>query len=618
MFARLKRLTLLMTLALTLVACSSDDDPAAPGGGGGGSGTGELAKVLDDAGAFQEFETSYNETETEEFDGGNDQYFCTRKQVDLTEGYSTFPQFDPNSQVIFPGNLLQGNTLDNATPSGIPVSRGPGRIVMTLVNGNTGSVTRELPEVGLGAVYDAMNDIIGNSPDNLPARTTYAMERISSREQLGVSIRAEYESIGTEVQGSFDYDSDVKYNRFLVKLTQSYYTIVFEQPTDTGDFFGPGVTTQQLSQYVGPGNPAAYVSSVTYGRIFYLLIQSTDSVQEIEASVEASFEGGVSSGSIEGDVKYVSELSEVKIGGYAIGGDSQLANRALLGNFDDLVAFIEQGGTITTGQPISYTVNAANDPAKQLKVKVATSYDIVDCTPIGASLDNGVAWYRSDHGVSTRSWYGTQAVTRWADLLGNSDNDATVPFGGPDVAAQHNGAVSFQFHAAEMTGNMRIPGQDLRNTDYTIFAVVQRLGLPPGDNTPVYWMWGEHDQAGRVLRIGFPDANTISVSHGEGLDLAAPTLNTVAGRYQVFTIRFSQEEGLSIYVNGLLQGSDPSIRTPLELFSGARIGVADINGNSGGVGYGTTDMLDLQIYGMAVTETQRLYVEDSLMSRYGI
>ena len=119
-----------------------------------------------------------------------------------------------------------------------------------------------------------------------------------------------------------------------------------------------------------------------------------------------------------------------------------------MGDFDDLVTFIEQGGTITTGQPISYTVNAANDPAKQLKVKVATSYDIVDCTPIGESLDNGVVWYRSDHGVTHKPWFGTSAVTRWADLLGNSANDATVPFGGPDVGAKYTGGtVSFQYHS---------------------------------------------------------------------------------------------------------------------------------------------------------------------------
>jgi len=243
------------------------------------------------------------------------------------------PILDPNTQVIFPGNLLQGNTLNNATPSGIPVERGPGTVVITLVNGAS-SASRELDVVGLSNVYDAMNEIIADNPGDLPARTTYSMERITSRQQLGVALRAEYSNLTTDVQGAFSYNEDVSYNRYLVRLTQSYYTIAFEAPTDPSLFFGEGVTADQLSNYVQPGNPAAYVSSVTYGRVFYLLIQSTDSYQEMRASIDASFNGAVASGSIGGDVKYVSELSSVQIGGYAIGGNSNQAAAALTGDFE--------------------------------------------------------------------------------------------------------------------------------------------------------------------------------------------------------------------------------------------------------------------------------------------
>ncbi len=217
-----------------------------------------LEDILISAGSFEDFEETYTESEAVEFEesSGNDQYFCTRKTVSLTEGYSDYPQFDPNTQVIFPGNLLQGNTLDLATPSGIPVDRGPGTVVITLVNG-AASASRQLEVVSLGSVYDAMNEIIADNPGDLPARTTYSMEQISSREQLGMALRAEYSNFSTDVKGSFNYNSDVSYNRFLVRLTQSYYTIAFEAPTDLSQFFGNGVTAEQLSQYIKPGNPAA-------------------------------------------------------------------------------------------------------------------------------------------------------------------------------------------------------------------------------------------------------------------------------------------------------------------------------------------------------------------------
>ncbi|TVQ83599.1 MAG: hypothetical protein EA393_15430 [Bacteroidetes bacterium] len=622
-----KKISYLTMLAITSAililfgGCEKDDDAKNQ------EDRGVLAEILMNAGSFEDFDDFYNETEPEEFEeySENDLYFCTRTTVSLTQGYSNFPQFDPNTQVIFPGNLLQGNTLDNATPSGIPVERGPGTVVITLVNG-AASASRQLDVVGLGSVYDAMNEIIADNPGDLPARTTYSMERISSREQLGVALRAEFSSLTTDVQASFNFNSDVSYNRFLVRLTQSYYTIAFEAPTDPSQFFGENVTAEQLSQYVQPGNPAAYVSSVTYGRVFYLLIQSTDSFQEMRASIDASFNGAVASGSIGGDVKYVSELSSVQISGYAIGGNSSQAAAALTGDFDALRTFIEEGGTITTGQPLSYTVNAANDPAQQLKVKVATEYDIIDCAPLSDALFDGVAWYRGNIGVEWEDFLGGLGITRWQDLFGaqNNDNsrDAVVPFGGPAYAGLWNdgnpagGRVpDFQFQANSFTGRMRVPGTPLRNTDYTIAAIVSRSGVPPSDDTPVYWFWGDSSAEGRGIRIGFDNSNTVSISHGGAAQVTAP-LDKDLFSFQLFIFTFSEENGMRIFINGLEEAHDPNMKVPIDQFLGASIGVSDINGEGSGTGFASIRMLELQIYDFVPSDAQIRGLEKGLMEYY--
>jgi hypothetical protein len=610
--------SLIAILPILLISCEKDPAPEE---------IVDYAGIINNAGSFEEFEESYSESEPEELEeySGNDLYFCTRKTVSLTQGYSDYPQFDPNTQVIFPGNLLQGNTLGNATPSAIPVERGPGTVVITLVNG-AASASRQLDVVGLGSVYDAMNEIIADNPGDLPARTTYSMERITSRQQLGVSLRAEYSSLTTNVQGSFSYNEDVSYNRFLVRLAQSYYTIAFEAPTDPSRFFGEGVTEEQLSRYVQPGNPAAYVSSVTYGRIFYLLIQSTDSYQEMRASIDASFNGAVAGGSIGGNVKYVSELSSVQIGGYAVGGNSGQAAAALTGDFDALKTFITEGGTITTGQPLSYTVNAANDPARQLKVKIATEYDIVDCAPLSDALFDGVAWYRGSKGVSWQSFLGARGITRWMDLFGEqrSDNsrDAVVPFGGPAYAGLWNpgnpdgGYVpNFQFNVTSFTGRMSVPGTALRNTDYTIVAIVSRTGVPPSDNTPVYWFWGESSVQARGIRIGFDDSQTVSISHGGDYKLSAP-LDRSIFQNQLFIFTFSQENGARIFINGLEAAHDPNLTIPIEQFLGASIGVSDIDGYGSGVGYAAISMLELQIYDFVPSDAQIRGLEKGLLEYY--
>ena len=90
------------------------------------------------------------------------------------------------------------------------------------------------------------------------------------------------------------------------------------------------VSPSELSRYVYSGNPATYISSVTYGRIFYLLVESTASRTEMEASIRATYKAAVVGGSIDGDVKYVNDLENSRIKVFALGGDPELLPPTLL------------------------------------------------------------------------------------------------------------------------------------------------------------------------------------------------------------------------------------------------------------------------------------------------
>jgi len=586
----------------------------------------DFDEVIQAAGAFPEVQDREQvlATESSSETVNGEVYYCTKITHDVTKNFDTFPLFDPNAEVVFPGNLLQGATLSEATPSPVPVERGGGTVVVTLVNGSNG-VQRQIPQVTLGNVIEAANQIVAANSGTLPARTTYSMERIGSREQLGLALNASYRNLSSAVQGSFNFRSDLSYNRFVVKLTQAYYTIAYELPTHTADFFAPGVTPADLARFVSAGNPAAFISSVTYGRIFYLLIQSTESAQAVEASIRASFNAAVSGGTIGGGAKYVSQLQSLQIGGYALGGDSQKALAALQGDLDALKRYITEGGTIRSGTPLSYVVRSVARPDQIVKVHVNTQYDEVDCIPIGESLANPIVWYSAQNGV-THVATGNDAsrgVTKIANLFSNGYSAATnapstelyagayIAGGGPNGSA----VVNFGYGQSYMSGRMNFTGLGFENTDYTVFAVLRAYHLGSTPNLPRWFTWGESTGPGQCLQIGFVEPDTVVVSHGGGLVLKAKTPSSVDA-YRLYTVRFSRTAGLSIWVNGVLVGSNPSFTQPVQSFVGARFGTVGANRQPD---WRLTNMLlDFRAFGTAASEDQRIAIEQAIRTRFAL
>ncbi|MFK7924632.1 MAG: thiol-activated cytolysin family protein, partial [Bacteroidia bacterium] len=129
-----------------------------------------------------------------------------------------------------------------------------------------------------------------------------------------------------------------------------------------------------------PGNPATYISSVSYGRKFYLLLESTASRTEIRASIKASYDAAVSNTEIKAGAKYVDELSNVNIKVYAIGGDQTTALATFNGDFNAVATFLTEGGDYRTGVPLSYVVRSL-ETHQIVNVKLATQYQTSVCEP---------------------------------------------------------------------------------------------------------------------------------------------------------------------------------------------------------------------------------------------
>ncbi|MFK5973516.1 MAG: thiol-activated cytolysin family protein [Flavobacteriaceae bacterium] len=345
----------------------------------------EFAKVVTDAG---DFEDPKNAEEVIEVTEGNEiiegeVWNCKTTTYDALKSGGTgrdgFPLFNPNASVIYPGSLLQGKSLKKATPDVIAVERSGGTVSYNLNNGNLTS-SFSVDKVAKSSIQDAMNNIIANSPPDLPANFSFNYSQVQSRQSLALSMGIDFENAFADVSVDFDFSSEKEYNRILVELKQNFYTMSIDIPTSLKGLFADSVTPADLAKYVQAGNPATYISDVSYGRIYYMLVESTSSYQEMNAAVDAEFQAVVGKVGVEIDASFISKLNEVKIKVMAFGGESESTIRTIGGNLSELVDLLAKSSTISSGLPLSYVVRSVNTN-QIVGVQLATKYDVTECTP---------------------------------------------------------------------------------------------------------------------------------------------------------------------------------------------------------------------------------------------
>ena len=104
-----------------------------------------------------------------DFDFANN-WICETIEVDATQVRGDYRTFDPNSEIIWPGNLLQGASITKATPDPIVVERAGGTFTINLINGSDSETTQaSVDKVNQSNVVSALNEIIAANSGAIPA-----------------------------------------------------------------------------------------------------------------------------------------------------------------------------------------------------------------------------------------------------------------------------------------------------------------------------------------------------------------------------------------------------------------------------------------------------------------
>ncbi len=415
---KLGRLCIAGTVALLFVACSGQDGESLVGAGapapddgidevpvddnpGGGDDIGGVdPQTCGDQAALRDLiqgiappalptpkdvEVTEEETVTEVQDDTMMQ--CVYKRYEGTKLYETLVSFDPNADSLWPGAIVQTETLPQGLLAPIGLARRPGTVTLTnaLNEGPEASLSRELDEPSLAAVQQAVGEILNSGTVNFAAKSNYDARQVYSLNEAAVKAGIAVEWMSGSVQASFGGTWTEHKTSYVVKFTQNYYTLSFAAPEAPEAVFDPCVTVDDAMPYMSAGNPPGYVASVSYGRMLLMKIESNGSSSDIEAALNAAFSAGTVDVDIDIDTQFKEVLRNAVVTVFALGGDPQAAvelmadadNRA-----ENLATYLKEGAQFTPespGVPIAYTVRRLSDNAT-IKVASTLDYQIPYCS----------------------------------------------------------------------------------------------------------------------------------------------------------------------------------------------------------------------------------------------
>ncbi|MEL6252173.1 MAG: thiol-activated cytolysin family protein [Bacteroidota bacterium] len=389
---KLKTLTVALFVSVLFFSCEEN------GGGGDtpGPNTESIADLVASSGlpgSSSSLDVS-RDTANPDFDIPNN-WVCETIEVDAVGAVGDYRTYDPNSDVVWPGNLLQGASLTQATPEVIDVKRSGGTFTINLINGSS-STQFSVDEVNQANVIEGINDIIAQNNGVLPANFTYDQKEVRSTEELALAMQVDAETLTNDFNAKISADSRTEYNSILVDFVQKYYTIVYISPNSEAEVFDEAVGVNDLQPFMGNNNPPVYIKSVTYGRRYYLMITSKASATKMKASISNSYDAALANGSLEADATYVGDLEEVSIRVFAMGGDAQQAAATFSGDFNAVKQFLTEGGSINTGVPLSYKMESLALPHVDVGIGINSRFSVPYCQSV----------YSSAPPTYTHAWFG--------------------------------------------------------------------------------------------------------------------------------------------------------------------------------------------------------------------
>lgn len=278
--------------------------------------------------------------------GAGTSYFYENDEIAVTNSLRKY---------AYPGAILKGGSLDNNRPTPISAPVDPITISFSFPNTySSGTITRPSLSATRQALMNAMLD--ENMHGTQSVSFDYSFSEATSYEEAQLTFGSRVD-VGPIFHLDVSYTNHKKKRNTLVlaTVTHRFYTIDMDLPTD-------GNLLQNNEELItfAPYSPI-YVSSVTYGRIGIISIETDSAYNKVTKALNMSFNAVKINGSMNIDTQTQKLLEDAKIAVHIIGGSQPETTIEGLNAFKD---FIENKGVFSIenlGAPIFLSLNYLSD-----------------------------------------------------------------------------------------------------------------------------------------------------------------------------------------------------------------------------------------------------------------
>ncbi len=343
--------------------------------------------------------TAYTDTSVSGPPSSQQTWSCQTQPMIFGPGFSEASIFSP-SEIMWVGSFLKGSSISNGAWTPI-VYQGRAPVTLTTslnTGGQPSSAPLNAPSLSqYNAAHNALiqNTVLGGTPTTILYETHEVKAEQEAKGRIGFGAGANFGLWGGSITGSYSWNSNQTMSRFMLKLVQQYYTMDVDMLAQPDDWFGTNnlPSHQQMADF---NLCPVYISSISYGRVVYITIESSSSRDSVNSAIQATWNAWGANGTMDFSTSQWQALQDKSINVFAIGGSPNGVMETI--TTGDLSAFLNSGAQFdpssSPGAPIAFKVRRLSDNSI-VDFVALSEYSVRECELLGTTVqvDPGTTYW---------------------------------------------------------------------------------------------------------------------------------------------------------------------------------------------------------------------------------